>query len=108
MQLCVRSAGLQSAGLGCFHVAVMSCIFWGPKLATYSDYIIKQVLEYGKLSDWKLIKNYYGLKEIAKTAMTFRALDPKTLNFISFLSGIPKEKFRCYTYQQSLPPHWYF
>lgn len=88
-------------------------LFWDVKKSEIDfdknkSYVIWQVLEYGKLEDWRLIQKYYGIQEIAKTAMTFRGLDPKALNFISFLSGIPKEKFRCYTYQQSLPPHWYF
>jgi len=88
-------------------------LFWDAKKSEIDfeknkSNVIWQVLEYGKLKDWKLIQNHYGIQEIAKTAMTFRALEPKALNFISFLSGIPKEKFRCYTYQQLLPPHWYF
>jgi hypothetical protein len=88
-------------------------LFWDAKKSEIDfeknkSYVIWQVLEYGKLEDWKLIKEHYGIQGIAKTAMTFRALEPKALNFISFLSGIPKEEFRCYTYQQLLPPHWYF
>jgi hypothetical protein len=71
-------------------------------------YIISQVLEYGKLNDWKLILSYYGLEQIARTAMDLRSLEKKALSFISQLSGIPKEQFRCYTYQQSIPPHWNF
>jgi len=72
------------------------------------EYIIRQVLEYGKLADWKLIREYYGILQIAKIAMNFRTLDKKALSFISLLSGIPKENFRCYTFQQSVPPHWNF
>jgi hypothetical protein len=71
-------------------------------------YIIKQVLEYGKMSDWKRIKDYYGIKRIAKNAMAYRSLDKKALSFISLLSGISEKEFRCYTYQQSIPPHWDF
>jgi len=73
-----------------------------------SSYIIQQVLEYGSISDWKLIKGYYGISKIAQTAMNFRSLEKKALSFISFLSKIPKEEFRCYTYQQSIPQHWNF
>ena len=71
-------------------------------------YIIKQVLEYGKLKDWYLIKAYYGIPHIAKLATKFRSLDNKTLSFIATLSDIPVKEFRCYTYQQSAPPHWNF
>lgn len=71
-------------------------------------YIIRQVLEYGKFHDWMLIKNYYGIQEIAKKAMEFRSLEKKALSFVSTLSGVPITKFRCYTTQQSIPPHWNF
>jgi hypothetical protein len=68
--------------------------------------IIKQVLEYGKLNDWQQIKNYYGIKTIALISMRFRSLEKKALSFISALYGIPIQNFRCFTYQQSIPPHW--
>jgi len=71
-------------------------------------YIIKQVLEYGKLKDWNLIKNYYGIPYIAEISKKFRSLEKKTLSFISTLSEIPIKEFRCYTYQQSAPQHWNF
>lgn len=71
-------------------------------------YIIKQVLEFGLIEDWKLIYNYFGISIIAKEAKNFRELDKKALSFISFLSKIPREKFRCYNYQQSIPQHWNF
>ncbi|GMT46309.1 MAG: hypothetical protein IEMM0006_2141 [bacterium] len=88
-------------------------LFWDVKreeidVDKNKSYIIGQVLEYGKLKDWKLILSYYGMEQIARTAMNFRSLEKKALSFISQLSGIPKEQFRCYTYQQSIPPHWNF
>jgi len=88
-------------------------LFWDVKRENMDmdknrSYIIWQVLEYGKLSDWKLIKEYYGVSKIAETAMNFRSLEKKALSFISLLSGISKDKFRCYSYQQSTPPHWNF
>jgi len=88
-------------------------LFWDVKRAQINvdknrEYIIWQVLEYGKLDDWKLIKGYYGILQIAKIAMNFRTLDKKAISFISLLSGISKENFKCYTFQQSVPPHWNF
>lgn len=70
------------------------------------EYIIKQVLEYGLINDWRIIKNYYGVKQIGEVAKEFRNLESKTLSFISIVSQVPKEEFRCYTYQQSIPQHW--
>ena len=85
-------------------------LFWDTKRELIDfdrdkDYVIAQVLEYGKLSDWKLIRDYYGLQQIVMTAVKLRSLDEKTLALISELSGIPKEEFRCYTFQQSIPKH---
>ena len=70
--------------------------------------VIQQVLEYGLLSDWIIIKNMYGVQQIGKTASTFRQLDPMALSFIVALSGLPKESFTCYATKQLMPPHWNF
>ncbi len=74
----------------------------------HKSYIIKQVLEYGLLKDWRLIQNYYGIEQLAEVAKSFRELDKKALSFIAFLSKTPLKEFRCYTYQQSTPQHWNF
>ena len=55
------------------------------------------VLEYGLLSDWLLIMDYYGLDQITDSSKAFRELEPKALAFIASLSNLPKETFRCYT-----------
>jgi hypothetical protein len=88
-------------------------LFWDVKrselnVEDHKSYIVKQVLEYGLMKDWNLIKKYYGIEKIAECAMSFRELDNKALSFVSFLSGKPINKFRCYNYQQSIPPHWNF
>lgn len=72
------------------------------------NYIIKRVIEYGLWNDWLLIEKFYGVKTISEAAVSFRELDPKALAFIAQISGLPKEKFRCYTTKQSIPPHWNF
>ncbi len=71
-------------------------------------YIIKNVLEYGLIEDWVMIKKYYGISIITQETKSFRDLEKKALSFISSISKIPKEEFRCYNYQQSIPPHWNF
>ncbi len=86
-------------------------LFWDLNRANldfkkHKSYIIKQVLEYGLIDDWSLIKKIYGIKQIAKVSKTFRELDKKALSFVSFLSKTPIEEFRCYNYQQSIPQHW--
>nr|WP_129732211.1 hypothetical protein [Parabacteroides goldsteinii] len=71
-------------------------------------YIVERVLEYGTLSDWKFLRSYMSIDEIASFAKNFRQLDPKTLSFISTISNTPKEEFRCYITKQSIPQHWNF
>ena len=71
-------------------------------------WIIHRVLDYGLLKDWKLIHNYYGLKEIANVVIQIKDLDLKTMTFISILAKIPKEEFLCYSIRQSTPTHWNF
>jgi len=70
--------------------------------------IIHRTLEYGLMSDWKIITQIYEINEIARTAASLKDLDKKTISFVSLLSGIPKEEFLCYTTKQSIPKHWNF
>jgi hypothetical protein len=71
-------------------------------------YIIKRTLNFGLMNDWKLIYNYYGINEIAKHAVTYKDLNIRSASYISVLSEIPIEKFRCYTIKLSNPKHWSF
>lgn len=70
--------------------------------------IIQRVLDYGLMQDWYMIKDHYGVDEIAQTATTLKELDPRSLSFISQISKIPLENFLCYTTIQSQPKHWNF
>ncbi len=71
-------------------------------------FIIKRVLEYGLWGDWLLLKKFYGLESIINSTQGFRELEPKSLAFIAQLSGVPKEKFKCYSTRQLTHPHWNF
>lgn len=68
--------------------------------------IIERIFNYGNLDEIKLIKNYYGLNEIRSTLYNLNYIDPKTLNFISLLFGVPKTKFKCYTKKQLTNRPW--
>lgn len=70
--------------------------------------IVKRVLEYGLLNDWKLIQQYYGVAQIGEICKTLRSLDERSLGFIATITDIPKESFRCYILKQSIPRHWNF
>ena len=61
-----------------------------------APYVVQRVLEYGRLSDWKLLLSYYGLCRIADIACHLRTLEPRALSFISTVSGVPKNQFRCF------------
>jgi len=67
--------------------------------------LIQRVLDYGLIDDWKIIKNYYGISEIGKTAVNIRTLDKKSMPFIALLSNIPEKKPLCYFMKQSIPKH---
>ena len=70
------------------------------------SFIIQRVMEYGLWNDWQLLKKFYGIETIVADAVEFKQLEPKALAFISNVSGVPKEKFRCYISKQLTPRHW--
>ena len=43
---------------------------------------------------------------IKEELLQARYLDQKTLHYFSLVLNVPKEKFRCYSFQQSMPGHW--
>jgi len=88
-------------------------IFWDVDrntidLKVNAPYVVQRVLEYGQFEDWKLILNYYGLKQIVDVSKQLRTLEPRALSFISTVSGTPINQFRCYTTRQSIPEHCVF
>jgi ribosomal protein S8 len=88
-------------------------LFWDIKIDAldfdkHKSYVISSVLEYGGINDWKQIRDYYGISEIATVAMSLRNLDKKALSFISLLSNTSKENYRCYITKQSMPQHCNF
>lgn len=68
--------------------------------------IVKRVLEYGLILDWNILQQQYGINKIGEICKELRSLDEKSLGFISLLTGMPKESFRCYILKQSIPQHW--
>jgi hypothetical protein len=86
-------------------------LFWDVEIENitwekHQELIVKRVLEIGFLQDWIIIKEIFGIKEIGNIATKLRSLNPVSLNFISVLSNIPIESFRCYTEMQSNPTLW--
>ncbi len=71
-----------------------------------SAQIIKRVLEYGELDDWRTIRDYYGLDRIARDCKSLRSLRPEVLSFVCVVTDTRKEDYRCYNFRQSFPTLW--
>ena len=71
-------------------------------------YVIQRVLEYGTLSDWMIIKSFYGINTISKEMQQVRTLEKTALSFLCTIANLKKEDFRCYTLKQSQPQLWDF
>jgi hypothetical protein len=97
-----------------FNLNVLSPhLFWDvdSQWLTFKDnkqFVVKRILEYGLFSDWIQLNQYLDIDEIADIVSNIKDLDYKSLSFISTISRRPREKFLCYTIQQSTPPHWNF
>jgi hypothetical protein len=62
-----------------------------------AEFVLERVFTMGMQEDeWKANK-YYGKERIRKEVVKCRALDRKTLNYLSIFYEIPKEEFACYT-----------
>ncbi len=85
-------------------------LFWDIELSSLdfkknARFVIQRVIQKGSLEDWITIKDFYGIDFIKQEILLMRNIDAKTLNFFSTYFGIEKNKFRCFTIQQSQPKH---
>ena len=58
-------------------------LFWNVDLEKFDldkhkVQMIQKVLEYGRINDWNLLKQYYGLEEIKNVSLNLRSLDAVT------------------------------
>lgn len=72
----------------------------------HAQFLVGRILEYGLIEDWIALKRIYSIEKIAFHARKIRCLDAVTLSFISLVSGIPENHFRCYTEKQLNPTLW--
>jgi hypothetical protein len=70
--------------------------------------IIERVLMLGNKYQIKELIHYYGLDTIRVEIVNAGNLDPKTLNWLSIILNIPKNKFKCYIKRQSTKTYWNF
>jgi hypothetical protein len=65
-----------------------------------ASFIISRILMRGGLDEWNEVRSFYGDEKVLQSLMQVRYLDKKSLNFASNFYNTPKEKFRCFNYQQ--------
>jgi hypothetical protein len=70
--------------------------------------ILERVFSRGTEKDEREVINYYGTNFIKSAIVDIKYLDKKTLNYLSIVFDIPKEKFKCYTYSLSENPYGIF
>jgi hypothetical protein len=58
--------------------------------------ILERVFTRGTENDEKEVFNYYGKNLIKNTILNIKYFDKKTLNYLSIVFDISKEKFKCY------------
>jgi hypothetical protein len=95
------------------HTNFTASLFWdvAPEAVDFDKHrrwVVQRVLEYGRIEDWRAIRELYGLDGIAEAAQHARTLDPKALAFISLLSGKSVDTFRCSTTKSYTRLHWVY
>ena len=67
----------------------------------YPGWVIVRVFERGDIPDIKQVRRYYGDKLIKKEIVKAKYIEFETMQFLSAIYQIPKQKFLCYTEKQS-------
>jgi hypothetical protein len=71
-----------------------------------AGFIVARILMRGGLDEWNEVRKFYGDEKVLQALRRVRYLDKKSLNFVSNFYNIPKEKFRCFNYQQLNQVPW--
>ena len=61
-----------------------------------ASFVLERVFTMGMQEDEWEVNKYYGKDRIRSEVIKCKALDRKTLNYLSVFYGIPKEDFICY------------
>jgi hypothetical protein len=83
-------------------------LFWDTNISTMNiekdaHYVIERVLERGNTTEWKAIKEIYGVDKIKREALKASYLTFRTLQFCSVYFSEPFENFRSWQKQMELP-----
>ena len=61
-----------------------------------ASFVLERVFTMGMQEDeWK-VNEYYGKERIKKEVIKCKALDKKTMNYLSIFYDIPKKEFACF------------
>ncbi len=63
-------------------------------------WIIVRIFERGDIADIRKIRRYYGDRLIRSEIVKAKFIEEESLQFLSAIYQIPKEKFRCYKQKQ--------
>ena len=61
-----------------------------------ASFVLERVFTMGMQEDEWEVNKYYGKERIRKEVIKCKALDKKTLNYLSVFYKIPKRNFACY------------
>ena len=86
-------------------------LFWDinnriPDFEQSAVFIISRIIEKGGWEEWKEMMKYYGEERVKEVVLQIRYIPKRRFNFLSLYFNIPKEKFRCYIWQQLNPVRW--
>ena len=70
--------------------------------------ILERVFTRGTENDEREVFNYYGKETVKNTVLDIKYFDKKTLNYLSVIFGISKERFKCYRKSLSESPFGIF
>jgi hypothetical protein len=78
-----------------------TCLFWDYDTKNLDpnidrNLILERVFTRGTEKDEKAIFAYYGNNAIRDAVLNIKYLDKKTLNYLSIIFNVSKEKFKCY------------
>ena len=86
-------------------------LFWdvdldGFDFEKHKVHLVQKVIEFGRITDWNLLKAVYGLDQIKEISLNIRSLDAVSLSFLALIFKIDKTEFRCYKHRQLFPNYW--
>jgi len=77
-------------------------------LEKHAPTIISRVVEYGRLSEWKLVRAHYGDARMIKVLTQLRDLSPQGVSLCCAAFDLKPENFRCCTARPFPPAPWIY